>query len=297
LTQGARAGTIRLMSRPRRRADPRPLAAGAVRIAICVFLAGCTVIPSGFAGVGGDDAGGVIPCSDTYSAARCDLMTLSAAIDLGVEPDAIAGLAIVHEPTPTDANGNHVLVTLGGAPQIHAQVTLKDGTSRGVNLGCGGVDMRPVCTGQPALRGGDYIGMGYHDVPCAGEPPDGCATPVPAPDAASEANAIPLRIGRVDIPIDHVGDYKVRLGTATLPNGWLSNGSFGFVDDWPDGVTILSGQVDLAIESLEPDGKPFDNVYAHGRREGVERVAADLVFHVDRFEPCAVLPIRDVLVD
>lgn len=52
----------------------------------------------------------------------------------------------------------------------------------------------------------------------------------------------------------------------------------------------------MEIRSLEPDGRPFDNYSMHGWREGVERIEAVLVFEVRRFDPGAVLVIRDIVV-
>ena len=75
------------------------------------------------------------------------------------------------------------------------------------------------------------------------------------------------------------------LGEARLPNGLLTVADFAFVDRWPADVTILEGRAWLEIRSLEPGGRPFGNIYDHGRSEGAERVEASLVFHVDRFDP------------
>jgi hypothetical protein len=61
-------------------------------------------------------------------------------------------------------------------------------------------------------------------------------------------------------------------------------------------MSIADANVLLDIRSLEPDGKPFDNYYVHGWREGVERIEAVLVFEVTRFEPGATLSIADVVV-
>ena len=122
------------------------------------------------------------------------------------------------------------------------------------------------------------------------------ATPLPTIEAAAAVSAEPLTIARVDVPLDHVGEYEVSLGDATLPNGILTEATFGFVDDWPPGVSISSGEVWLHVRSREPDGKLFDNYYNHGWRAGTERVEAVLVFTVDHVDPGAVLPIRDVVV-
>jgi hypothetical protein len=259
--------------------------------ALAILLGACSSLPIiGPAPVGG--SAGPQPCADVYSHARCELIALAAAVDLGLPRDAIA-IAIVPW-VGLDANGRPV--TLGGAPRTEVQVTLPDGSTRTVWM-CGGVSMAPMCQDEPVVRAEDIIGSGYRDVPCAGEPPDGCATLVPARTRAATAGAVPLRVDRLDIPIDHTGDYRVKVGEARLPNGWLTDASFALVDDWPDGVTILSGRATMALQSLESDGKPFMNVYEHGWREGTERVAAFIVFHVDDFDPGAVLSIKDVVVE
>jgi hypothetical protein len=100
----------------------------------------------------------------------------------------------------------------------------------------------------------------------------------------------------LDVPIDHVGDYEVLMGEAKLANGLLTKTALSLVDGWPTDLTILSSSVWIDLRSLESDGRPFFNVYDHGWRKGVERIAAYLVFHVDRFDPGAVLRIRDVVV-
>jgi hypothetical protein len=150
----------------------------------------------------------------------------------------------------------------------------------------------------PKLGAGSAFtpGGGYRDVPCPGEPPDGCATPLPTLEASAVEAALPLSVGLFPIPIDRVGEYEVSLGKASLPNGVGSEASFGFVDDWPVDVSLKDGTAHIDIRSLEPDAKAFQNYYDHGWRPGVERVEAFLVFHVVWFKPGAVLVIRDVVV-
>ena len=97
------------------------------------------------------------------------------------------------------------------------------------------------------------------------------------------------------VPIDHVGPYEVVIGAATLPNGILTEATFGFGDDWPDGVSIADASVRLEVRS-KADGRPIVNIYEHGRVDGVEPVDAVLVFDVDDFDPGASLHIRNVVV-
>ena len=65
---------------------------------------------------------------------------------------------------------------LGGAAPVSVRVTLVDGSTQDVPIGCGGLAMGPACSDDPHLEPASIILGGYHDVPCAGEPPAGCAT-------------------------------------------------------------------------------------------------------------------------
>ena len=267
------------------------------------LVAGCSQLPAAASGIA--DANGELPaaasgmadangerqpCRDVFSEARCDVIVLTAALKLEMPPEQVAEVAIIPEPVVYDANGNRVLKNRSGGPPLNVRVTLAGGTTCDLFLGCIGLAMQPVCTDEPFLRAEGFIGSGYRDTP-------GGATPVPARAPGALAKAVPLRVDRLDIPIDRVGDYRISLGEAVLPNGWLDEASFELVDDWPEDVTILSGRVSMEIDSLEPDGKPFDNVYAHGWRKGTERVKPYVVFHVDAFEPGAILSIKDVIVE
>lgn len=228
------------------------------------------------------------PCEQTFSDAHCLAIVDIVAVQLDLTRADIVGIAIL----PSELEG----MTLGGAAPVSVRVTLADGSTQDVPIGCGGLAMAPACGDDPHLVADSIIHGGYHDVPCAGEPPAGCATPVPTPDAAAIADGAELRIDRFDIPIDHVGDYAVPLGEARLPGGLLSVADFAFVDRWPAEVTILEGRATLQIRSLEARGRPYFNIYEHGWFDGAERVEVQLVFHVDRFDPGAVLAIRDVVV-
>jgi hypothetical protein len=238
------------------------------------------------------------PCLQVYDAARCDLIVDAVAEEASVPREEVVATVIVPEPTPeVQLDGTTILQTRSGGPLLIVQATLRDGTVREVTM-CGGISAAfvPVCMDDPHLLPSSVTLSGYRDVPCFGEDTTDCATPHPAPDPAGLAAAVPISFDRLDIPIDHEGVYEIRIGEGSLPNGILTEAAFTFVDDWPDGVTIPSGNVLLDVRSLEPDGKPFDNYYLHGWREGVERVEAVLVFDVRRFEPGAVLSVEDVIV-
>ncbi|MEA2653773.1 MAG: hypothetical protein QOI37_1000 [Chloroflexota bacterium] len=137
---------------------------------------------------------------------------------------------------------------------------------------------------------------GYTDVPCTGEAPENpCASPVPSPDASALAAARALEVSRLEIPIDHVGNYRVPVGEARLPNGLLSEAAFGLSNDSPTNFLVSSDGVFLQIVSLD-GGLPFENIYAHAWHKGVERVSATLTFTVETFDPGAVLEVTNLTV-
>jgi len=225
------------------------------------------------------------PCALKYNALRCQVVTDLAASNLGLTRDEIVGLDILPDPTLPPGT-----IRSGGV-SLALSVSLRDGSTRTTSIGCGGVaaDWNPGCQNDPHVTVRSII-SGYGDFPTGSSP-----IPTIAPDALADAQA--LRIGRLDIPIDHTGRYEVRLGEARLPNGILTATDFALVERWPAHVTIIDPQgVMLEIRSLEPDGKPFQNVYTHGWRPGVERVEAVLIFDVFHFDPDAKLAIRDVVV-
>lgn len=231
------------------------------------------------------------PCGEMYGARRCLAMTDAAASEVGRTRDDVTAVVIVPYPPPRDG----ILETLGGARPIKVRLTFTDGSTIDASM-CGGAPSGPACMDEPRLQAATAFipGSGYRDLPCTGTTEDTCATPLPALDPAAVADARPLSIARLDIPIDHKGSYEIPLGDARIPNGVITSASFQFVDDWPDDITITGANVGIAIHSLEPDGKPFDGYYQHGWRPGVESIEATLVFGVDRFEPGAVLSIRDI---
>lgn len=251
-------------------------AIGAVLALSVLVASACNMIPSPPA-----VAAGPTPCLQSFSRLRCQVMTDTAASKLALTRDEIVRLDILPTPPPG--------TTLSGGGWLAVQVTLADGSTRTMSMGCAGIaeDFVPACQDDPHVTV-KSIADGYRDVP------EG-STPLPTNEPEAAADAEPLRIGRLDIPIDHVGRYEVPLGEARLPNGILTDASFALVDRWPAHVTIISDDgVSMTIRSLEPGGKPFQNYYTHGWRSGTERVEAVLVFDVFRFDPGAILSFRDI---
>lgn len=253
-------------------------------LAIALSAIGCAAL-SGL-------ATGSAPCADRFSTDRCEAMVDRVAHDLGVEHARIAGLDLLPEPTRDPTQG----ATLGGPGfAIPVRVHFVDGSTQDMEIGCFSGLFEPECMDEPAVRPASVTTDGYRDVPCAGDGTT-CATPHPEIDPAAAAAARPIFIERELVPIDRVGRYEVVIGSGSLPNGILTEASFRLDDPWPDGIGIVGGLVLLDVRSVEPDGRPFDNYYLHGWREGVERVEVVLEFDVGRFAPGGVLSIADVVV-
>jgi hypothetical protein len=227
------------------------------------------------------------PCGQVFNAVRCLAMTDKAAFQLHTTREDITAIVVVPEPTPEVREGVTILQTRSGGPPIDLLVTLADGTIHQTTLFCVGVNTEPACVDDPHLDAHSIsLDGGFFDRTAD-------ATPVPsgAPDALAEATE--LRVDRLDIRIDHTGPNEVVLGEAWLPNGLLTEADFALVDDWPADITILDGGVSLEVRA---DGRPIQNIYEHGWREGTELVEAVLVFDVFRFDPGAKLSIQDVVV-
>jgi hypothetical protein len=257
---------------------------GAVVLVAAFALAGCDAI-TGMIAVPQE---GPAPCGQRFNAVRCLAITDTAAFQLKTTREDVVSVDVIPDPTPVVRDGVTILHTLGGAPRLNFIVTLADGTMHQVSM-CGGVDMSPPCVDDPHLTADDLIHGGYHDVPEGSSP-----VPSAAPDDL--AMATELRLGRLDIPIDHTGRHEVGLGEAWLPNGLLTTAEFNLVDVWPSDLTIIDGRVGLEVRSMT-SGQPIRNIYEHGWREGIEGVEAVLVFDVFRFEPGAKLSIQDVVVN
>jgi hypothetical protein len=233
-------------------------------------------------------AEGPRPCVEVYSQPRCLAMVDQAAAEISKTRADVTAATIIPDPPPEG-------VSLGGAHPILLRISLTDGSTHDARM-CGGLPMGAACTDDPRLDARSVTSGGYRDVPCTGEAPDGCPTPFPSfePDALEAAT--PLTLQERVIAIEHDGRHEVSLGTASLPNGILTEASFSFAEGWPDDVALADALGRLEIRSLEPDGKPFDNYYTHGWRQGIERVEAFLIFDVLWFRPGADLSVRDVVV-
>lgn len=257
-----------------------------IAAAVAVLVAGCSAI----AGL----APAPQPCEQLYSVRRCLAMADAATAFTDKTRDDVATVLIVPEPTPEVRDGVTILQSRGGAAPITVRLVMRDGTTMESRM-CGGIPSGPACHEQPQEWETHWSIDGYRDVPCAGEPPDGCPTPIPSIDPAIQASATPIVGNGRLVAIDHVGRYEVPLGVGSLPNGALTEATYRLADLWPVDVTFSAeGAPRLVIRSLEPDGRPFQNAYEHGWRDGLERIEAVLVFEVRRFDPGASLEVVEV---
>ncbi len=178
--------------------------------------------------------------------------------------------------------------------------TLRDGSTMATVVSCVGPggQYSLVCTDHPRILLIAPIG-GYHDVPCgatpAGEPGSSCASPLPSIEPSAAAKAMPLSIPSRDIPITATGHLEILLGTATLPNGILSDARFSLADPFTRDFVVANG-ISLVVRSTDPTRPPFDNLYAHGWYPGTEDVQAFLVLDVTSFVPGATIQVRDLVV-
>ena len=231
------------------------------------------------------------PCEDVYPAARCDAMLTFAAEQLGLADGDISAIEIAPDPTPRADGG---IDPRGGGRQVVVRVH----TSRGLREVpmCVGVAMGPPCTDAPTLTIGTPLDAGYHDVPCEGEAPAGCATPLPTlqPDAAAAAR--PLVIDRRAIPVPGPGHHEIVLGQAAIPNGVLTESRATLADPWPEGMSVGREGIRLEVRPLVPGRPEFRNIYEHGWWPGTEEVEVVLVFEARRVDPGATIELLDVVV-
>jgi hypothetical protein len=244
--------------------------------ALAALVAGaCSTVPTAA------DERQAKPCAVVYSIARCAAMTDIVAADVGKNRDDVASVAIVPDAPP---GGVH----LGAGWHVRVRIVLKDGSMHD-KLICGGVLREPACTDDPRLEIRSAIASGYRDVP------EG-STPLPTLEPPAARTAAPVVVDSLSIPIDRLGEREVVLGDGSLPNGIWSSATIDFAESWPDDLALRDAVVVLELRSLEGDGRPFENAYAHGWRPGLERVSAVLRFDVLWFRPGATLELRNVSV-
>lgn len=256
---------------------------------------GLAVLAISLLAVGGCDilgisrpTGGAYPdsCESLGFAPRqCAAIVARAARDARVDPGQIASIEVL-PPPPQGAS-------LGGSAIAQVRFGLTNGQTRTEDLWCLGVgsDADLACRADPRI--GITIGVD-HDVPCTGAAPKGCATLPPAPRPKSVATATPLWIDVLDIPLERVGHYRIKVGTATLPDGVLSERSARLADTQPTAFW-LEDRVRLEVQPADPNRPPIGNIY-RDPFDGDEPVDVFLIFDVTETSPGAVLGVRALVI-
>jgi hypothetical protein len=251
-------------------------------VAICfigLVLSGC--------GVGGPAAGPYPEaCSGFgFKPQQCDAVVDRARASFPRLLDD-ADIAAINLLPPPPAGRN-----LGGYPIALVEFVLADGERASTEVWCLGVGSQSDRSCQPDARITLSTGVDG-DVPCAGEPPAGCATRPPPPRATSVDASAPMVIASLEVPIDHVGPYEIEIGAASLPDGALSVRTATLADPQPIDYWIDEGiriEVRPDISGRPPIGSVFRDPF-----DGPESVHVFLVFDVVEFEPGAVLRLTDI---
>ncbi len=180
--------------------------------------------------------------------------------------------------------------SLGGGQLALVAFDLDDGTVVEQEVTCVGVSSGPPCNMAAPIE--VFSGLD-RDVPCTGEPPDGCATVPPSPAPAAMKLGVPLEVAALDVPIDHLGEYRVEVGKAVLPNGHLSERSAKLVDAAPEDYWL--GYLAVVVESDIPGRDPAGNIYREPF-DGPEPMTVFVVVEVtELFEP-SVVELRNIVV-
>jgi hypothetical protein len=247
-------------------------------------LAGCSI------GAIFGPQGGPYPevcASFDFAPRQCKSMVTRAQAQSGVTAADVAAADIL----PPIQDG---VAQIGGSMISRVRLHLADGTERAEEIWCigvgGGGD--EACDADPRIL--IWAGPVSGDVPCSGEPPAGCATQPPTPRPDVQARARPLRVPALDIPLDHLGPYRIEVGTAGLPDGAFSGSSASVVDERPEGYWIRDAQ--LLVEPVDPKRPPIGNLYREPF-EGVEPVRVVLEFTVSELSPGSVFQVRDIVVE
>ena len=250
-----------------------------------IVLAGC--------GIGGllGPSGGPYPgaCADLgFGARQCASIVARARSDVGIYPLGDPTIDIL-PPTDDGKAG------IGGAMISRVRFHLADGRDRTVEVWCLGVIGvgDDACNSDPTIM----IDAGHvdSDIPCTGvgDPPTGCATFPPTPRPEVQAKAKPLRIPAIDIPLDHLGSYRIELGEAGLPDGAFTDSSASVADERPTTFWIRDAR--LVIEPVDPTRPPIGSIF-RDPFNGIEQVRVSLEFNVTELSQGAVLQVRDVVV-
>lgn len=254
--------------------------------AVLPWLAACNVL--GLAG----PTGGRYPdaCESLdFPVRQCDAIVAVAQANAGIAPDSLTSIDIL---PPSSQGGG--LVGRRMVAEVRFQRSGQPDQIEEVWCNGSGVTRDSAFACDPDARVGISGGLG-HDVPCATEAIESCATLPPSPRPAVKAIAKPLRVASLDIPLDHLGSYEVEVGEAGLPDGVMSTRSGTLAEPNPETYWIADG-IRLDVRPADPTRPPVGSVYREGF-DGVEPVKVFLTFDVTELKSPSVLQVRDLVVE
>ena len=224
-----------------------------------------------------------------FPARQCDAIVAVAQANASIAPETVTSIDIL-PPSPQGGGlvGRRMVAEVrfhrSGQPDQTEEVWC-DGS---------GVTRDDAYACDPDARLGVSGGLG-HDVPCATEEIETCATLPASPRSAVRAIARPLRVASLDIPIDHLGPYELEVGDAGLPDGVMSTRSGTLAETNPETFWIADG-IRIDVRPVDPTRPPVGSVYREGF-DGVEPVKVFLTFDVTELKSPSVLQVRDLVVE
>jgi len=233
------------------------------------------------------------------SGRRCEAVVNTAATNAAFDRSSATSIFLMPEPgcggdPLSDVAGG--LCTRSMAFVAGVRFDRDDGTSVVSEVFCGVGPPTLTCSETPGIQAVDLHDAGYWDVPCAGEPPDGCPSPIPKPTRAAAAVGRELKVDAIDMPVGAVGHREVEIGRAVLVDGIVQEARFSIADQTQVGFLLDPGLVRMELRSTIPGRPPFDNIYQRGTFKGAEEVRVVLVFDVAETGADAVVHVTDVLV-
>ncbi len=233
---------------------------------------------------------------------RCTAIVRIARSELSID-DPAAQIELLSEP-PSECGGaspNGAVILCarsGGHVAVIVRITVPGARPRDATFWCGvGSQYSIACTDTPTIQITTPMDS-YRDTPCSGQDasgnPTGCATPLPSIQPGAAAAGWPLVVAVLDVPVQRDGLQEVRVGTAGIPNGVLTSTRARLAQTTLPGVVLDESGISLQVRSTAPGGRPFQNIFEHGWRPGVETADVFLVFTVVRHDPGAVIPIREL---
>lgn len=221
-----------------------------------------------------------------FSEVQCRAIVARATQQAGLRPGDVVSARFLANKADGQLGSSQPIAVVGLTQKGGGQERIEE-------IRCVGISSSDdrVCVKDPQIGIGGGIDR---DVPCAGEAPEGCATPPPTPRPASERAAQQLAIRALDIPLDHTGSYEVAVGEASLPDGYMTERSASLADTRPTTFWIQGGifiDVRPLVAGRPPVGSRYRDLY-----DGVEPVQVFLVFEVTETSPGAVLEVRDLVV-